>query len=100
VVQCAREIGVRMTLGAQKKDALILVVIQGLKLTVPGLAPGLVAAWAMTRYVSSLLYGVTATDPVTFIGISTLLLLVATLASWLPARRAAKTDPIVALRHE
>ena len=89
-----------MTLGAQKKDALILVVIQGLKLTVPGLALGLVAAWAMTRYVSSLLYGVTATDPVTFIGISTLLLLVATLASWLPARRAAKTDPIVALRHE
>jgi putative ABC transport system permease protein len=100
VVQCTREIGVRMALGAQKKDVLILVVSQGLKLTLPGLALGLVAAWAVTRFVSSLLYGVTATDPVTFIGISFLLLLVATLASWLPARRAAKTDPIEALRHE
>jgi predicted permease len=100
VVQCTREIGVRMALGAERKDVLILVVSQGLKLTLPGLALGLVAAWAVTRYVSSLLYGVTTTDPVTFIGIPFLLLLVAMLASWLPARRAAKTDPIVALRHE
>jgi putative ABC transport system permease protein len=100
VVQCTREIGVRMALGAERKDVLILVVSQGLKLTLPGLALGLVAAWAVTRYVSSLLYGVTTTDPVTFIGIPFLLLLVAMLASWMPARRAAKTDPIVALRHE
>jgi ABC-type antimicrobial peptide transport system permease subunit len=100
VVQCTREIGVRMALGAERKDVLILVVSQGLKLTLPGLALGLVAAWAVTRYVSSLLYGVTTTDPVTFIGIPFLLALVATLASWLPARRAAKTDPIAALRHE
>jgi len=100
VVQCTREIGVRMALGAQRKDVLILVVSQGLKLTLPGLALGLVAAWAVTRYVSSLLYGVTATDPVTLIGISFLLLLVATLASWLPARRATKLDPMTVLRHE
>jgi predicted permease len=100
VVHCTREIGIRMALGAERKDVLTLVVSQGLKLTLPGLALGLVAAWAVTRYISSLLYGVTTTDPVTFIGIPFLLLLVATLASWLPARRAAKTDPIVALRHD
>ncbi|MBO0725306.1 MAG: FtsX-like permease family protein, partial [Blastocatellia bacterium] len=95
-----REIGVRMALGAQRKDVFVLVVSQGLKLAVMGLALGLVAALAVTRFVASLLYGVTATDPLTFIGVSLLLLLVAALANWLPARRATKVDPLIALRHE
>jgi putative ABC transport system permease protein len=79
---------------------LSLVVGRGLKLTLLGLALGLVAALAVTRFVSSLLYGVSATDPVTFVGVSLLLLLVAMLASWLPARRATKLDPMTVLRHE
>jgi predicted permease len=100
VVQRTREIGVRIALGAQRKDVLALVVGQGLKLALLGLALGLVAALAVTRFVASLLYGVTATDPVTFIGVSLLLLVVAALASWLPARRATKLDPMTVLRHE
>jgi len=95
-----REIGVRMALGAQRKDVLVLVVSQGFKLAFLGLALGLAAAWAMTRFIETLLYGVRPTDPVTFIGVSLLLLLVAGLASWLPARRATKLDPITVLRHE
>jgi ABC-type antimicrobial peptide transport system permease subunit len=89
-----------MALGAQRKDVLSLVVGRGLKLVLLGLALGLIAALAVTRFVSSLLYGVTATDPVTFIGVSLLLLLVAGLACWLPARRATKLDPMTVLRHE
>jgi predicted permease len=100
VAQRTREIGVRMALGAQRKDVLSLVVGRGLKLALLGLALGLAAAWAMTRFVANLLYGVTATDPVTFVGVSLLLLLVAGLASWLPARRATKLDPMTVLRHE
>ena len=100
VAQRAREIGVRIALGAQRKDVLSLVVGRGLKLALLGLALGLITAFAVTRFVSSLLYGVTSTDPVTFGGVSLLLLLVAGLASWLPARRATKLDPITVLRHE
>jgi len=100
VAQRTREIGVRMALGAQRKDVLSMVVGRGLKLALLGLALGLIAALAVTRFVSSLLYGVTATDPVTFVGVSLLLLLVAMLASWLPARRATKLDPMTVLRHE
>jgi predicted permease len=100
VVRRTREIGVRIALGAQRRDVLALVIGQGLKLAVLGLALGLVAALAVTRFVESLLYGVTATDPVTFVGVSLLLLLVAVLASWLPARRATKLDPMTVLRHE
>src|SRR5262245_47471665 len=95
-----REIGVRIALGAQAADLLSLVVRQGLKLAFLGLALGLAAAWAVTRFIETLLYGVRPTDPVTFIVVSLLLLLVAGLASWLPARRATKLDPITALRHE
>ncbi|HEV2665980.1 MAG TPA: ABC transporter permease, partial [Blastocatellia bacterium] len=100
VVQRTREIGVRIALGAQRKDVLSLVVGRGVKLAALGLAIGLPAALVVTRFVATLLYGVTATDPVVFIGVSLLLLLVAMLASWLPARRATEIDPITVLRHE
>jgi ABC-type antimicrobial peptide transport system permease subunit len=100
VVQRTREIGVRLALGAQKSDVVSLVVSQGLKLVLLGSVIGLVAALAATRLVSSLLYGITPTDPATFGGVSLLLGLVAVLASWLPAWRATKVDPMEALRYE
>ncbi len=100
VVQRTRELGVRIALGAHRGDVLALVINQGLKLSVLGLALGLVAALVMTRFIESLLYGVTATDPVVFVGVSSLLLVVAVLASWLPARRATKLDPMTVLRHD
>ncbi len=95
-----REIGVRIALGAQRKEVLKLVISQGLKLTALGLSIGLVAAWGLTRFIESQLYGVRPTDPAVFVGVTLLLLLVAGLASWLPARRATKLDPIAVLRHE
>jgi predicted permease len=100
VVQRRREIGVRVALGAQRRDVLSLVVGKGLKLALIGSLVGLASALAATRLVSSLLYGVTPADPVTFAGVALLLVLVAMLASWLPARRAAQVDPMEALRHE
>ena len=95
-----REIGVRIALGAQAKDVLVLIVSQGLKLAALGLAIGLVAAWGLTRFIETLLYGVRPTDPLVFIGVSLLLLLVAGFASWLPARRATRLDPMTVLRHD
>jgi predicted permease len=100
VVQGTREIGVRIALGAQRKEVLALVMGRGLKLAVLGVALGLVAAAVVMRFVESLFYGVTATDPVVFVGVPVLLLAVALLACWIPARRATKVDPLVALRHE
>jgi ABC-type antimicrobial peptide transport system permease subunit len=95
-----QEIGVRMALGAPAASVLRDVVGQGMTLTGVGIGLGLVGAWGMSRVLAALLYGVAATDPLTFIGTAALLAAVALLATWLPARRAARVDPVEALRSE
>jgi len=100
VTQRAREMGVRLALGAGSRDVLGLVLRQGVNLTLAGVGIGIVAAALLTRVMRSMLYDVGATDPVTFLTIPVVLLLVALLATYLPARRATRTDPIVALRAE
>ena len=100
VSQRTQEIGIRVALGAQRRDVLKLVLRQGVILILGGLAIGLVGAWTMTRLIVSLLYGVSTTDPITFIGVSLLLAGSALFACYLPARRATKVDPLLALRYE
>jgi putative ABC transport system permease protein len=100
VTQHTREIGIRMALGAQKRDVFKLILGQALVLVLSGTAIGLVAAFALTRLMSSMLSGVSATDTLTFASVTLLLISVAMLASYIPARRATRVDPMVALRYE
>jgi len=100
VGQRRRELGIRLALGASRGDVMSQVVGDGIRLAVAGIVIGVVIALAITRLLSALLYGVGASDPMTFVGVVALLALVSLVASYLPARRAARVDPMVALRYE
>ena len=97
---CTNEIGVRMALGARQSNILALVFRQGLTLAAIGIVTGVLGAFALTRLLSTLLYGVTPTDIATFATAPAILLGVASLACWIPARRASRIDPMLALRHD
>ena len=100
VAQQTREIGIRMALGARPRQVVMLIVRDGAKLSVVGLVIGVTGSAVMTRFLRSLLFGIGPMDPVTLAGVSILLGIVALLACYIPARRAAKVDPMVALRYE
>ena len=100
ISQRTQEIGIRMALGAQRRNVLGLVLRDGLKLAGFGIVIGLASAFALTRLLTKLLYEIKPTDALTFVGVSLTLLLAALLASWLPARRASRVDPMEALRFE
>ena len=100
VTQRSHEIGIRLALGAGVNNVLRLILKTGMSLTLVGIGIGLAVSWVVTRFLSSLLFGVTATDALTFVGVPLLLLLVSFVACYVPARRATKVDPLVALRYE
>jgi putative ABC transport system permease protein len=100
VEQRVQEIGVRMALGASRRNVVAFVVMQGVKLPIAGILIGLLAAFATTRVIQHLLFGVSPTDPLTFVSVSVLLALTALIACCLPARRAARVDPLAAIRTE
>jgi len=100
VGQRIQEIGTRMALGAQRKDVLQLVLGRGVVLAAIGVAAGAILAFGLTRQMRSMIYGVSAADPVTFVAVSILLMLVAIAACYVPARRAMRVDPMMALRYE
>jgi putative ABC transport system permease protein len=100
VVQRTREIGIRMALGAQRREALRLVLWQGLRLSAIGIVAGGAGALAATRLLGKMLYGVSPRDPVTLVSVAALMVAVALAASYIPARRATRVEPMVALRYE
>jgi putative ABC transport system permease protein len=100
VSQRTQEIGIRMALGASRQDVLRMVVGGGLRLAIAGVLIGVALALAAGRFISALLFGVRATDPLTFSAVAAALLATAVLAAWIPARRATRVDPMIALRYE
>jgi predicted permease len=100
VVERTREIGIRMALGAGRSEVLRLTLVRSMALTLTGIGLGIAGAWTVTRFLSTMLYGVKPTDPVTFVAVSLILACAASVASYIPARRAAKVDPMVALHYE
>ena len=100
VTRKAHEIGIRLALGAESRDVLRMVFGKRLQLTLVGVVIGILAALAVTRLISTMIYVVAPTDPMTFAAVAIFLLLVALLACYVPARRATRVDPLVALRHE
>jgi putative ABC transport system permease protein len=100
VAQRTREIGIRVALGAAPRQVLVPVIREGVVLALTGIAVGLAGAYLAARALSAFLFGVGASDPLTFVGVALLMLIVATLASYIPSRRALKVDPVVALRAE
>ncbi|HKQ92749.1 MAG TPA: FtsX-like permease family protein [Blastocatellia bacterium] len=100
VAQRSREIGIRVALGAQTRDVMKIVMKQGMRLTFFGIGIGLIGGFALARLMKSLLFGVSASDPLTFAAVAALLVSVAMAACYIPARRAMKVDPVVALRCE
>jgi putative ABC transport system permease protein len=100
VAERTREIGVRMALGAQRREVVRMVVVEGMAMALAGMAAGLAGAWGLTNLMASLLYDVKADDPATFAAVAAALAATAMLACWVPALKAARVDPMVALRYE